>query len=284
MAGPGRGGRCRGGVPVDVLCNAQTNSKAIPLLHALVRGAEVAGVDAVLCDHHQFRPGAWRVVYGLGGHDRIGYADYPKLIAFDLAYWDRKLAQRKYRVSVNGMHCPQLIMRGKDPGPERWALSGLDIVQSGDPSGPILLIGNGPKSNAVGAGGWAERKSKELRSHFPDTPIWYRPKPNRASEPGVVSDWVVTDGSIDDVLAKVSLVVCRHSNVAVDACRSGVPVVCDDGAAAAIYPARLEDWQNQPTEDVRESFLYRLAWWQWSPDECESGQFWRWIMKVMCAN
>jgi hypothetical protein len=55
-----------------------------------------------------------------------------------------------------------------------------------------------------------------------------------------------------------SLVVCRHSNVAIDACIAGVPVECDDGAAFALY-------RNgpQPDENARREFLGRLAWWNW---------------------
>ena len=37
-------------------------------------------------------------------------------------------------------------------------------------------------------------------------------------------------GTIADVLNGCSVVVCRHSNVAVDACIAGVPVECEGGA------------------------------------------------------
>ena len=67
-----------------------------------------------------------------------------------------------------------------------------------------------------------------------------------------------------------------HSNVGVDACRMVVPVVTDDGAAAAIYPRRLEDWENQPSESTRTEFLDRLAWWQWSANESRS--MWNWLL------
>ena len=53
-------------------------------------------------------------------------------------------------------------------------------------------------------------------------------------------------------------------------------VVTDDGAAAAIYPRRLEDWENQPSESTRTEFLDRLAWWQWSANESRS--MWNWLL------
>lgn len=275
MAGPRRAGS-RGGQAVDILCNGHTNRKARPLLEALFNAAAALGFDVMMGDHSDMRAGAWRVVYGLGGSDRTQYVGYPGLIAFDLAYWDRKGENRKFRVSIGSYHCPKRIMRGANPGAARWQQSGLRIRQGGDPAGPVLLVGNGPKSNAVGADGWSARKSEELKTL--GRTVWYRPKPGRPAESGVRFD-AIADGLIDDVLEKVSLVVCRHSNVAVDACRLGVPVVCDDGAAAAIYPSQLEDWQHQPSEATRYEFLHRLAWWQWAPNEAM--QFWQWIKGKM---
>lgn len=262
-----------GGQAVDILCNGQTNRKARPLLNALFDAAAAQGFDVLMGDHGDMRKDAWRVVYGLGGADRTQYVGYSGLIAFDLAYWDRKGDNRKFRVSIGGeYHCPRRIMLGDDPGPHRWNQSGLSVRNGGNPKGPVLLVGNGPKSNAVGASGWAARKSEELKKL--GLTVWYRPKPGRSHEPGVRFD-AIADGLIDDVLDRVSLVVCRHSNVAVDACRLGVPVVCDDGAAAAIYPSSLEDRNQQPDEATRREFLHRLAWWQWAPTEAH--QFWKWI-------
>ncbi len=284
MASSGGTVRVRGeGPPLDILCNWQTNRKARPLLEALQRGGVAHGFDAQLVDHHQVRPKAWLFVYGLGGSDRIQYASRERLAAFDLAYWDRKVSDRKYRISIGGFHPASRIGLGPSPGPARWAQAGLAIAESGGNSlGPILLVGNGPKSVAVGAAGWAAAKSRELRKSFPDLPIWYRPKPGRSVEADVICDETVRDEPIDAVLDRVSLVVCRHSNVAVDACRLGVPVVCDDGAAAAIYPRGWDE--PQPSLGTRTEFLHRLAWWQWSPAECETRQFWDWLKGQLGAN
>jgi hypothetical protein len=228
----------------------------------------------------ELRPGAWLVLYGLGGPDRIEFARHRRLIAFDVGYWERKASSRKWRVAVNGFHCNEHVMLGPRPDGSRWASSALTMRCVADPRGPIVLVGNGPKSTAIGAKGWVAAKSRELRAAFPGRRIIYRPKPGKPVEPGVQFD-ATGHGSIDDVLAGVSLVVCRHSNVAVDACRLGVPVVCDDGAAAAIYPQRLAEWQNQPAAELREEFLHRLAWWQWSTAECRDGSFWPWMQGVL---
>src|SRR5690606_31042250 len=73
-----------------------------------------------------------------------------------------------------------------------------------------------------------------------------------------------TDGEtpIAELLRGSSLVVCRHSNVAVDAAIAGVPFECEDGAAAWL--------QARPyTAENRLDFLRRLAHWQYRPDEAD---------------
>jgi hypothetical protein len=180
-----------------------------------------------------------------------------------------------FRVSIGGFH-PKNVMEGMFHGKHRWERAGLTITQA-KCKGTIMLVGNGPKSVAVGADRWSLKKSRELKEVFPDRRVSYRPKPNRPNERSVLCD-EISRGTIEQALARTSLVVCRHSNVAVDACRMGVPVVCDDGAAAAIYPKLLADYQNQPDALTRLEFLQRLAWWQWTPTEIESGEAWKWLV------
>jgi hypothetical protein len=231
------------------------------------------------------REDALIALYGLGAPERIGYADCGRLIAFDAGYWNRKLApdRRSYRVSVNGFHCPKTVAQVPCAGVERLSSAGIQCnADRIYPNGPILLVGNGPKSVATFAGGWTAAKSREIRRLFPGRKILYRPKPKRPLEPGIDHDGIA-NGGIEDVLQRVSLVVCRHSNVAVDACRAGVPVVCDDGAAASIYPKSLRHWEQQPSYAERLDFLQRLAWWQWSPVECRDGGFWPWMLGALAA-
>jgi hypothetical protein len=229
------------------------------------------------------REDAWTILYGMGAPDRLGYADCGRVIAFDAGYWERKLSPdiRKYRVSVNGLHCPEYIATVPCAGPERLAASGMQCkAHGGNPNGPIMLVGNGPKSFRTFASGWTAEKSREIRKTFPSRKILYRPKPKRPRESGIDHDGI-SEAPIDSALSAVSLVVCRHSNVAVDACRVGVPVVCESGAAAAIYPKSLQNWESQPSHAERIDFLERLAWWQWSPVECRDGGFWPWILETL---
>lgn len=222
-------------------------------------------------------------LYGWGGaqQQRAIRAHRGPYVAFDLGYWQREgYYERKWRVSINGFHCPDLIFKGPRPHPSRWEKHRFKVKpQGGNPDGPILLVGNSPKAVKVGAGGWSIRMAQRLRDRFPEREIWYKPKPMRPPERRVPYDRMVTD-DIEKILPRCSLVVCRHSNVAVDACRMGVPVACEDGAASSIYPM-LDDYENQPSMELRLEFLERLAWWQWSINEVRNGDFWPWIERQL---
>lgn len=266
---------------VDVLITPMTRAKSRQLLHAVHAGAVEAGLDSRIVQDGKTRKGALVVLYGLGGSDRVEYAGRPNVISFDAGYWERKieLEQRKYRVSIGGFHCPDRIFQGPNPGPERWESSGLSIAESGgDPNGPILLVGNGPKSNRIGAADWCADMSRNLRQWFPGKTIWYRPKPKRAHDQCVDYDALAEKINLDSVLAQCSLVVCRHSNVAVDCARTATPCACEDGAAKSIYWAPRRS-VLQPTYEIRRDFLYRLAWWQWSIVEIRAGMFWPWMLE-----
>lgn len=275
----------------DILNATTARERGRWLMESQHKGALALGLDSKLMEQYKPRPGSVLVLYGMGGDDRLPHAKAHMaaggtVVSWDAGYWERQLEtqERKYRVSINGFHPPKFVMRGESPGPARWLESGLQIhAKGGDPAGPIMLVGNAPKSISIGAAGWTEKKSRELRATFPNRKVLYRPKPNRAVEGGVLYHGVST-GAIDEVLKRVSLVVCKHSNVAVDACRMGVPVVCDDGAAAAIYPRFLDEVNHQPSAALRRDFLHRLAWWQWSPDEAERGDAWTWLLATLQAN
>lgn len=274
---------------VDCLVTPGTMWKGRRLVEAAHEGAAKAGLQSRIVMNGKVRDGALVVLYGLGGIDRIRFAGLPNVISLDAGYWERSidLETRKFRVSIGGFHCPERIFRGPNPGPDRWNESGMTIAEKGgDPDGPILLIGNGPKSNRIGAANWCAEMSRNLREWFPGKTIWYRPKPKRAHDEGVDYDALAEKINIDSVLAQCSVIFCRHSNVAVDAARCGIPCGCEDGAGAAIYPkpeiARLYGTAFINLQR-RSEFLHRLAWWQWSMAEMRAGLFWPWMLKQLEA-
>jgi hypothetical protein len=228
-------------------------------------------------DH--YIPCEYLVLYGWGGalQQKALSQHKGRYIAFDLGYWNRDgLTERNWRISIDGFHCPKLIIKGEQPSASRFDGANIQVADNHNTKGPILLIGNSPKSQRIVAAGWSQRKMEEIRRQFPGKTILYRPKPDRTIEKDVRHDGLAI-GELTDELRRCSLVVTRHSNVAVDACQMGVPVVCEDGAGAAIYPSRLADYKNQPGIDERTEFLQRLAWWQWSINDMTSGDFWPWV-------
>jgi hypothetical protein len=99
-----------------------------------------------------------------------------------------------------------------------------------------------------------------LRDQYPGRRIVYRPKPGQASPLLGVPQETAPD--IADALRGKSLVVCRHSNVGVDAAIAGIPVQTEEGAAKWL--------EGKPfTPEVRTDFLARVAWWQYRPEESE---------------
>lgn len=264
-----------------LLIPASLRRKPLFLMQSVKNAAQKKNIDHRVS--RQYQPCETLVLYGWGGDIQQQAIEKHKgnYVALDLGYWLRDgTTHRHWRVSINGFHSPQLIMRGTTPPSSRFLKAKMTISPDRRNDGHILLIGNAPKSNKVIPGGWSDRKSRELQSYFPNKEIHYRGKPYRPIEKRVKYHKLST-GPIDDEIRKASLVVCRHSNVAVDACRLGVPVVCEDGAAAAIYPSDLKRWQKQPTFEQRKDFMTRLAWWQWSIADIKSGSFWPWLERQL---
>ena len=127
----------------------------------------------------------------------------------------------------------------------------------------MLLCGIGDKSAAsmgLGVGDWERKALRKLKAMHPTAPILWRPKGRAARAlPGA---HLAHGMAIEDALKGCSLVYCAHSNVAVDACIAGVPVICTGGAALALYADN-----PAPTRAQRAEFLARLSWWNWAFSE-----------------
>lgn len=247
----------------EVIIAQDMSLRAKKMLHAMVAGADEAGVEVEVVKEYQ---GNHQVLmtYGLGHPLRRGWQERHKagggrLIGWDLGYWHRDVPQRfSMRVSLDDDH-PYRWIRPEPPS--RWDAARIALRNDADPAGPIILVGLGRKQRWVmGLEGqaWEQRTWSRLRKHYPGRKILWRPK---KPEPlgGLVSCY---GPPIEQVLRGASLVVCHHSNVAVDACIAGIPVECEDGAAFALY-------RNNPSPSIqeREEFLQSLAWWQWTPQE-----------------
>lgn len=191
-----------------------------------------------------------------------------RVIAWDLGYWDRENAMR---MSIDGIHPkPEHIVQA--PGTPRRQFV---LRQDANPDGPILLIGIGFKSVCaydLGYLQWEKMKVSELSARFKGKKILWRPKgKDHARLPGTE---LTVGMPIEHAMRGCSLIVCRHSNVAVDACIAGIPVECEDGAAYALY----KDNPN-PSVEQRLDFLNRLSWFNWQIGDAQAT--WSHIQRIV---
>lgn len=243
--------------------------RGVQIMQAMVDAAPAGSLAA----HRYTGRRRGLMIYGAGLHHRAQalrrhIAEGGRVAVWDLGYWDRDDAMR---LSVDGLH----------PTADQLALAPAgcrrthDLREDGNQNGPILLIGLGHKSAelyGVRPMEWERRKLQELWQRFPGREILWRPKrPADGPLPGAT---MRTGMPIEDALRGCSLVVCRHSNVGVDACIAGVPVETEDGAARALYASN-----PAPTRAERAEFLRRLGWWNWRPTEAP--QAWAWINRIM---
>lgn len=213
--------------------------------------------------HHYIGVGRLLYLYGVGASDRrqaraAHAALHRHTVTFDLGYFQR---QRYMRVAVTRDH-PQALLDITPTDSARWDSLGIALREDFDPDGPIVLVGLGRKQHRIpGITGWEEDKLRWLKKNYPGREVFYRPKPGKMQlELPLGIPVLPASMPIEEALRGKSLVVCRHSNVAVDAAVAGVPSLVEDGAAAWL--------QDKPfTPEVRLDFLRRVAYWQWHKEE-----------------
>lgn len=189
-------------------------------------------------------------------------------IALDLAYWNRGA---KVRVTVDAPHPQAWVMRRDWPA-ARLAQDPPGMADFWRLDGPILIAGVGKKAQhqygAQAVTAWEEEMAAACRRRWPGRPIVRRPK-----KPVTVP--------IERALVGASLLITWHSNAAVDAIRLGIPVVCRDGAAAAVCPSTLPEGDPAPLAPaLRARFLRNLAWFQWDPAR-EAAECWVWLRELL---
>jgi hypothetical protein len=188
----------------------------------------------------------------------------------DHGYVVREKSGGHLRMSINDDH-PWRWFDATAPDSRRWERLGLALREDADPSGPIILVGLGTKSRVyLRDPDWERRTLELLEARFPGRKVIHRPKPGHAFDN--LRCERDTDTPIAELLRGASLVVCRHSNVAVDAAIAGVPFECVDGAAFWLQ-------QRAFTVENRLDFLHRMAWWQWRVSEAPAA--WEFVQKTL---
>jgi len=220
-----------------------------------------------------FRGGAdLLLLWGPGAPDRVApmrrqLAAGGHVAVCDLAYWHR---DRKIRISLDAAHPSAWVLKHDWPT-TRVQADAIRLTTDWDPTGPVLVAGIGDKAKvqygAAVVAAWETAIMAECRLR--GRTVVYRPKQG-------------SPVPIAQALQGCGLVVTWHSNVAVDAIRQGIPVVCREGAAAAVCGSELPaDVMPPPLPmPVRDRFLANLAWFQWDLPS-ERAACWTWLTQVL---
>jgi hypothetical protein len=263
----------------EVLLAEELATRGEAMLRAMIAAAPEVGIEVVISERGYRGNCEILMTYGTGHPVRRPYWEAHRrtgrpCIGWDLGYWDRGGDSFSMRATLNRDHPPEYI---RDEPAERFDSQAITLRNDYyDPAGPIVLVGMGRKGALLYAGGmlqWERRALAAIRAAYPGREVVFRPK--RPMGPYLKGCRIAGDVPIEHVLFGASLVVCRHSNVGVDACIAGVPVVCEDGAAAALYGKDLKA-PKLPTEDERRRFLRGLAYWNWKPTEARDA--WKYLL------
>ncbi len=256
---------------IEALAFHRPSAQAV--ISAAVDGARRAGHKATVVGTTSFRADVL-VIYGAGSPERTSVMKRQlstggRVVCIDGGYFGRRLPDngKYFRVAIDALHAKPEHIEATPDDASRSDSFGIALRDDYRMNGHVIVVGMGPKSRrGLGIFDWERKTLASAAKRFPGRRIVYRRKDGRrlAKPDGV--QWPEIDGAtpIQELLRGASLVICRHSNVAVDACLAGIPVECEDGAARWLYA----DGPVQPIER-RESFLRRLAWWQWRCDEME---------------
>jgi len=266
---------------VEILCFEPHSVRARVFFKALRATAALAALAVIETTRYQ-GTAAWLLLWGPGAPDRFDpmrrqVAAGGHVAAFDLAYWGR---DRKIRVSIDTAHPQAWVMRHDWPA-ARFLADHVPVSSTWNPAGPIIVAGIGRKARAQYGSQvdtWERTMIAACRARWPKHRLYYRAKQVDAPVPQHVV--IMSPGAaIDRALTGASLLITWHSNVAIDAIRMGIPVVCRDGAAAAVCPAELPPDLQPLAAPLRDRFLRNLAWFQW--DASEAAACWAFLQQVI---
>lgn len=260
---------------MEILIDAGMTTKGARMLNAL---AECAPRPCRVVDTPSGNAGVL-VIYGAGNPGRKALADQHKarggrLVLWDIGYFAQQHFVGAMRFSIDRMHpSPQLLDLAPEDG-SRWAKLGLPLREDCNPRGPIIIVGLGQKSRAIlppGQKQWETLAYQKLRKRFPRHEIVLRPKPRGHGHPPLPCR-IDSTSPIEQVLKGASLVVVKHSNVALDAVVAGIPFEAEDGAACW-----LADKPYTPAN--RLALLQRTMWFNYHASEAV--QAWQMIERCL---
>lgn len=268
-------------VTIELLSFATLSQRALSVYRALQ--AAVPAQVRLLTTTRYHGDSQLLMLWGPGGPDRFApmaaqLAAGGHVLALDLPYWQR---DQKFRVSIDAPHPQRWVMRRDWPG-SRFTADRVAVENRWNPTGPIVVAGIGRKARVqygAAVDQWETQMMASAARRWPDRPVLYRQKQADAPAPAGAR-LLSTTRPIEEILAGASLLITWHSNVAVDAIRMGIPVICHDGAAAAVCAPTFGVEEPAPLDaPIRDRFLRNLAWFQWAPGEASA--CWRWLSEAL---
>lgn len=256
---------------MEILIEPDMSLKGVRMLQAL---ADTAPMPCKVVDKPSGNAKTL-MIYGVGEPRRKLMAEQHRaaggqLVLWDLGYFAKVHATGAMRLSINHWH-PQKLLDLAPRDSSRWDALHIPLREDYNPKGPIILVGLGPKTRAIlDDKSWELQTFQKLKRRFPKTPIIFRPKPKRPYPH--LPCRIDGKSPIEAVLKGASLVVVKHSNVALDACVAGVPFQCEDGAA------RWLDGKPYTVEN-RLELLWRTQWFNWRAEE--AAEAWKMIERCL---
>ncbi len=266
----------------EILRVSQCSPRSDAFLKALTQAAGAAQVDVSCTTQYRGRSDVL-VLWGPGHPTRFEPMAQQRaagrhVMACDLAYWSRGT---KVRISIDAAHPQAWVMRRNWPA-SRWESDSMPVVDGWNPTGSVMVAGIGEKAlTQYGPGvvdAWERQIIRECEER--GWRVEYRAKKNGAIPAGVAR---ARSGAIDEALLGHSLVCTWHSNVAVDAIRMGIPVVCRDGAAAAVCPSAVPEHPVPLDPAIRMQFLHNLAWFQYDCHPKDARACWTFVRELLAC-
>jgi len=230
------------------------------------------------------------IFYGLSEQSKKIKRDYEsqglKTVYIDGGFWKRSRNWRDvhgyYKTSVDSFQCEHMI--DVYVSSDRFDLLNLTKSPYQKKSGHILLIGLPVKSTQAyntSFESWETGIVEQIRK-ITDRKIIYRQKITSEKHMTNIADYISkqSEEPIDALLSRVSFVVTRHSNIAMDALLNGIPFYTEHGLTKK-WSTPLPEIDNPkfPDEDERQMILNRAAYSQWSIKEMQSGKAWNFLRR-----
>jgi hypothetical protein len=209
--------------------------------------------------------------YGWRPVMRTAWERWPeRVLHTDLAFWGR---DTHMKLALGGRWSP---LADHDYGPERMAAHKVKVAPNRKPGRRILVCGMSEKAAGtfgLSAEEWERDAIRRLIAEGAER-IVYRPKPSwKDAKPIHGAKYDYGSRPIEAALADCDAVVSHHSNCAVDALATGLPIYVETGIAHSLSVSTLKDaiGATAPDRDTRERFLRQVAWHQWTLNELAAG-------------